>query len=495
MKKHIILTAIILILSANIFAAVIHIPQDYPTIQMGIDSAAAGDSVVVADGIYYEHLVLDKRVSLFGEDRLYTVIDGSGSRDVVRISADNAKVGYFTIQNCGQIDSCAGAKFIDCDSSAIRSCHLVNNRNGIIIENASFNEIRFCHIDSNQTGINLMEPSSGGTRQIEQNTIMNNIIENNSVFGISFSHTGAYHHYKNDIFGNLIKTNPTGIDMIMSQSNNIYFNDFIENADYAVSIAMCMGGGDSNIIGTNAFYGNHGDSIQGFDMLGNNRWWIYDGFGGLHSGNYWSDYSDSGQPYPIGGGQTADEYPLRAAPRSIIVALVNDSNGIRLSGVTVTVIGAGAQIVTDTTGLAYFDDLDAGYWHMQFSKDGYRDTIIYDVPVMHTLYYPFSVILRQSSYINSSNGVVLPNKIQLLPNYPNPFNSSTNIRFELQGKSWVKIDIYNILGQQIARLFEGELSAGAHTVPFEASGYPSGMYFCRMESDGKLAVQKLQLIK
>ena len=74
----------------------------------------------------------------------------------------------------------------------------------------------------------------------------------------------------------------------------------------------------------------------------------------------------------------------------------------------------------------------------------------------------------------------IPITFQLSPNYPNPFNPATMIRFGLPMASDVKVTIYNVLGQRLATLVEGRFRAGWHTVRWEARGLPSGAYLYRM---------------
>lgn len=75
----------------------------------------------------------------------------------------------------------------------------------------------------------------------------------------------------------------------------------------------------------------------------------------------------------------------------------------------------------------------------------------------------------------------VPQGYELSQNYPNPFNPSTNLRFGLPVKSRVTLAIYNVLGQQVALLKEGEMDAGFHNVEWHPN-VASGMYFYRLEA-------------
>ncbi len=79
----------------------IMVPTGYPTIQEAINAANPGDTIFVSSGTYYEQLVVDKAISLIGENRNTTVIDTNESATVVRINADNVTISNLTIQNSG----------------------------------------------------------------------------------------------------------------------------------------------------------------------------------------------------------------------------------------------------------------------------------------------------------------------------------------------------------------------------------------------------------
>ena len=72
---------------------------NYSNIQDAIDNASAGDIVFVCNGSYYENVVINKAISLTGEDRDNTVIDGSGLGSVVSIFSDLVNISGFTIEN------------------------------------------------------------------------------------------------------------------------------------------------------------------------------------------------------------------------------------------------------------------------------------------------------------------------------------------------------------------------------------------------------------
>ncbi len=88
-------------------------------------------------------------------------------------------------------------------------------------------------------------------------------------------------------------------------------------------------------------------------------------------------------------------------------------------------------------------------------------------------------------YSNTINvDISAPKVFSLDQNYPNPFNPSTKINFSLATDSKVSLKVFDILGQEVMSLINGNLVAGSHEVTFNASGLNSGVYFYRLEATG-----------
>jgi hypothetical protein len=91
--------------------------------------------------------------------------------------------------------------------------------------------------------------------------------------------------------------------------------------------------------------------------------------------------------------------------------------------------------------------------------------------------------------------IIVPSNFALIGNYPNPFNSSTVIRFRLADPATVELEIFNVLGQRVETLQTGYMAAGEHELVWNADAVPSGVYFCRLMAGDRSAVQKMTLIK
>ncbi len=89
----------------------------------------------------------------------------------------------------------------------------------------------------------------------------------------------------------------------------------------------------------------------------------------------------------------------------------------------------------------------------------------------------------------------LPERFSLEPSYPNPFNPETTIRYQLPEEQQVRLSIFNLFGQEVARLVDGEEAAGAHALRWNAENMPSGIYLVRLTAGGETAMQRITLLK
>jgi hypothetical protein len=95
-------------------------------------------------------------------------------------------------------------------------------------------------------------------------------------------------------------------------------------------------------------------------------------------------------------------------------------------------------------------------------------------------------------YNNDNN--IIPRSLSL-KNHPNPFNASTTIKYYLPSKSDISLSIYNLLGQRVETLFKGVQDPGEHSITWDASRFPSGIYFARLEAAGRTENIKMVLLK
>jgi len=89
----------------------------------------------------------------------------------------------------------------------------------------------------------------------------------------------------------------------------------------------------------------------------------------------------------------------------------------------------------------------------------------------------------------------IPKQYSLSANYPNPFNPTTKIRYELPKRTKVRLRIYDLLSREVATLVDQEKPAGSYEVRWDASGFASGVYFYRLQAGGFVETKKLVLLK
>ena len=108
-----------------------------------------------------------------------------------------------------------------------------------------------------------------------------------------------------------------------------------------------------------------------------------------------------------------------------------------------------------------------------------------DVPVNEQKAFLSSNTTRQSQ----------PQAFDLDQNHPNPFNPITEVRFSLPEAAHVLLTIYDVVGRELARLVDQQTDAGYHTVTWDASNVPSGLYLCRFQANGFVKTQRMILLK
>ena len=89
----------------------------------------------------------------------------------------------------------------------------------------------------------------------------------------------------------------------------------------------------------------------------------------------------------------------------------------------------------------------------------------------------------------------VPISFSYCSNYPNPFNSSTIIEYDISSTSDVRIDVFNLMGQRVETLIDGRQIPGKYTVSWNASGMASGIYFYKLTAGGRVFTRRMTLLK
>ncbi|DAC72989.1 MAG TPA: hypothetical protein DSN98_02365 [Thermoplasmata archaeon] len=202
--------------------------ETYSRIQDALNHATDGYRIFVYNGTYYEHLTINHRIDLFGEDRSITIINGNRTGTVITVNADNVNISHFTITN----GSSLGA------ASIIQ----INNENSIITDNI---------ISYGRHGIHLKNSNN--------HLIYDNVIRNNSGDGIRLNRSDN----NVNISFNTITRNKNGIYLYSSDGNNIYNNEIQNNNQSGIFLnSTCQ----NNVIRNNnaSHNGNHGIQLNDY---------------------------------------------------------------------------------------------------------------------------------------------------------------------------------------------------------------------------------------
>jgi hypothetical protein len=112
----------------------------------------------------------------------------------------------------------------------------------------------------------------------------------------------------------------------------------------------------------------------------------------------------------------------------------------------------------------------------------------------------YRVVIQKSTGVEENKTGTQPDPFRLYPNYPNPFNPSTTIRFNLPKAVHVRLSIYDLLGREIAVLVNGKRKEGVHEVRWNGLDaqhvpLPSGVYLYRLDAASYKGTGKLLLLK
>ncbi len=221
----------------------------FNNIQTAIDAASNGDTVYVCNGTYYEHVVIDKTITLCGEDKNNTIIDGSGSSNIINISANRVNITGFTIRNGEKCCGKGGIYIKSHDNNMVTGNIITDTFSGVYLCSSSNNTIAENIITKNECGLYLRERSNNNIisrntiidnresglflfREATDNNISKNIINNNEYIGIYLSRSSN----NNNIYKNTITNNSIGGICLYrsSESNIIAENTIIHNNEYGI---------------------------------------------------------------------------------------------------------------------------------------------------------------------------------------------------------------------------------------------------------------------
>lgn len=145
---------------------------------------------------------------------------------------------------------------------------------------------------------------------------------------------------------------------------------------------------------------------------------------------------------------------------------------------------------------AGYPGVESGGAYYLDNEAGYAVNHIWTFPSPPPTSARLRVVFGQMGVVSvRENGNAIPEKYSLAQNYPNPFNPATTINFDIPVSGSVSLKVYNLLGEEVAELVNGEMKAGSYTVDFDASRLSSGVYFYKLTAGSFTSVKKMLLMK
>jgi parallel beta-helix repeat protein len=217
----------------------------YVTIQDAIDNASSGDTVFVYSGTYYENVVVNKTISLIGENTENTIINASKDGDVIHVNMDWVNVSGFTLVGSSYYIGDAGIELNNVENCSIKSNNIINTNFGIYLYYSDENDLTCNGLSFIGTGIYL--------ENSDNNEIILNNASNETYYGIRLQYSNdneitgnvaSYNEYygiylrnsnQNYISNNNVSNNDDGINMYISNSNDLINNE-VHNNDVGIFI-------------------------------------------------------------------------------------------------------------------------------------------------------------------------------------------------------------------------------------------------------------------
>lgn len=241
-------------------------PNNYTKIQDAINDANDGDTIFVYSNSspYYEHIIINKSISLVGEDKNTTIIDGNGGGIVIKIMKDQVRIMKFTVANGSY------GFWISSSNNTIMENNIQDNIDGIWLQTSDNDKIEKNIIhNSKYDGIVLYSCSNN-------NVIEGNIIQKSGYDGIILHSSSS----NNIVRGNIAQNNGYyGIVLDSAHDNTITENTVRNNGYYGI----ILNSSDNNVIRHNNFMTNrkHAFFMKWSIMPSHNSW----------DENYWDDWS------------------------------------------------------------------------------------------------------------------------------------------------------------------------------------------------------------
>lgn len=265
----------------------------YSSIQQAINDASSGATLFVSSWTYYEHVIVNKSVSLVGENKYTTIVDGSSSGTVFDVTVSNVSISDFTVRQsgCGCFGYCGIRVGNSSQNVTLENNNIVANGFGIAISSTRKIVIANNNISGNAyPGITIINSSNI--------SIFKNVVKSNFNSGINLTDSN-----NNTFWGNTVSNNIYGVWSSNSRNNSFFGNTFSNSLRGAYLT-------QSN--GSTFFHNNFIQNTQHVRNVNSTNNWDNGA-----EGNYWSNYTgvDSnqdgiGETHHIIDSNNTDNYPL-----------------------------------------------------------------------------------------------------------------------------------------------------------------------------------------
>lgn len=262
--------------------------RSYLTIQEAINAPETSDghTILVAAGTYVENVVVNKSISLVGENRDTTIVDGDRIGNVIHITADNVNITGLTMQNSGPgcglyIDHSSRNNIshnlvtnndvgihLRYSSNSIITCNIVshNKNHGILVDHSDSNVLIHNNVSNSAEGIGIVSDSC---------IVVDNTVLSNDVYGIWISFST-----NNTVSSNVASNNGIGI-WVRRSRNNTFAGNTISNNDYGIDLVDYSDKNTltNNTVSNNTLYGiyidNSIDNVIYYNDFINNSMQVY----------------------------------------------------------------------------------------------------------------------------------------------------------------------------------------------------------------------------
>ncbi len=258
---------------------------------------------------------------------------------------------------------------------------------------------------------------------------------------------------------------------------------------YSVPNPDLMSGGFQNGI-TNG--------CQWYAIFGGRQDWIYWWYGGRETTiELWDVKSPQGSTLPQRWNSNKESFLayMEQALRGI-GGIVTDSATAQPVKAKIFIRNIPNSFVrTDSSAGDYHRLLLPGTYSVIFTASGYFIDTVHNITVADSTETRLNHIMRKNLTQIAATGSIIPPEFRLYQNFPNPFNPSTQIQFDVPNTGQVSLVIFDNTGREITSLLNSLLNPGSYEIKWNGSDYSSGVYYCRLSSGSFSDTKKIFLLK